>query len=190
MKVSVAPLLKQVVGHRVDHHLAEGPPIDPRGESAGLIDAGITAFEAEVRATHTDPGAYLEGEVEATIAAECARCLRPITTPVTAQFAEQYYATIHVDSGDVMPQAPGDSKTIGTDFMIDLTPLILEEVILATPPAPLCRPDCKGLCPECGADLNERGPHTHDDAVDERWSKLRELARLKPEDEASPRDRT
>lgn len=181
MKVSVAPLLKQVVGHRVEHHVAEGPPIDPRGESAGLLDAGITAFEADVRATHTDPGAYLEGEVEATIAAECARCLRPITTPVKTEFAEQYYASIHVDSGDSMPEAPGDAKTIGTDFMIDLTPLIREEVILATPLSVLCRPDCKGLCPVCGADLNER-PHTHDDDIDDRWSKLRELAQLKAEE--------
>jgi DUF177 domain-containing protein len=187
MKVSVAPLLKQVVGHRVEHHVAEGPPIDPRGESAELLDAGITAFEADVRATHTDPGAYLEGEVEATIAAECARCLRPITTPVRAQFAEQYYATIHVDSGDSMPDAPGDAKTIGSDFMIDLAPLIREEIILATPPAPLCRPECKGLCPECGADLNERRPHTHDDTVDERWSKLRELAKLQGDETETDR---
>ncbi|MGH2377013.1 MAG: YceD family protein [Candidatus Limnocylindria bacterium] len=181
MKVSVAPLLKQVVGHRVEHHVAEGPPIDPRGESAGLLDAGITAFEADVRATHTDPGAYLEGDVRATIAAECARCLRPITTPVETRFAEQYYAIIHVESGASMPDAPGDAKTIGSDFTIDLTPLIREEVILATPLSVLCRPDCRGLCPDCGGDLNER-PHTHDEAIDERWSKLRELADLAPDE--------
>lgn len=181
MKISVAPLLKQVVGHREEHHVAEGPPIDPRGHSADLLDAGITAFDAEIRATHTDPGAYLEGEIEATIAAECARCLRPTTTPVTAEFAEQYYATIHVDSGDPMAEAPGDAKVIGSDFMIDLTPLIREEVILATPLSVLCRPDCKGLCPVCGVDLSER-PHTHDDDIDDRWSKLRELARLKSEE--------
>src|SRR3990170_2224603 len=118
MKISVAPLLKQVIGHRVEHHVAEGPPIDPRGENADLLDAGITAFDAEI---------------------------------------------------------------IGSDFMIDLTPLIREEVILATPLSVLCRPDCKGLCPDCGADLNER-PHTHEDLIDDRWSKLRELAKLKSEE--------
>lgn len=188
MKVSVAPLLKQPIGHRVEHHVAEGPPIDPRGENAELLDAGITAFEAEVRATHTDPGAYLEGEAHATIAAECARCLRPTTTPVDAEFAEQYYAKIHVDSGVSMPEAPGDAKTIGSDFLIDLTPLIREEVILATPISVLCRPDCKGLCPECGADLNER-PHTHEAPADDRWAKLRELGAALAEDEAPSRDK-
>jgi uncharacterized protein len=181
MKISVAPLLKQPVGHRVEHHVAEGPPIDPRGESADLIDAGITSFDAEVRATHTDPGAYLEGEVDATVSGECARCLRSLTAAVRADFAEQYYATIHVESGASLPDAPLDAKTIGPDFMIDLTPLIREEVILATPVAPLCRPDCKGLCPECGADLNER-PHSHEERADDRWAKL---AGLKLDDETS-----
>jgi uncharacterized protein len=76
-----------------------------------------------------------------------------------------------------MPAPPLDAKTIGHDFRIDLTPLIREEVILATPAAPLCRPDCKGLCPECGLDLNEK-PHTHDAEPDERWSDLRKLGDL------------
>jgi uncharacterized protein len=171
VKISVAPLLKQPVGHRIDHHVAEGPPIDARGENAALIDAGITSFEADVRATHTDPGAYLEGEARATVTGECARCLRSLSSAVEADFAEQYYATIHVESGAALAQAPADAKTIGSDFMIDLTDLIREEVILATPVAPLCRPDCQGLCPVCGADLNER-PHTHEEAADDRWAKL------------------
>lgn len=189
MKVSVAPLLKQPIGHRVEHHVEEGPAIDPRGESAGLIDAGVTAFEADLRATHTDPGAYLEGDARATVSLECARCLRPISAPVEAHFAEQYYATLHVESGVPMPDAPGDAKTIGSDFTIDLTPLIREEVILATPVAPLCRPDCKGLCPECGRDLND-APHTHEEEIDQRWSKLRELGAALAEDETPRRDQT
>ena len=189
MKISVAPLLKQPVGHRVEHVLAEGPPIDPRGENADLLDAEITAFEAEVHVTHTDPGALLEGTARADLSAECARCLRPISIPVRARFAEQYYATIHVESGAAMDEAPGDAKTIGSDFMIDLTQLIREEVILATPVAALCRPDCRGLCPACGADLNER-PHTHEERTDERWSKLRELRATLADDETPPGDRT
>jgi len=66
------------------------------------------------------------------------------------------------------------SKTIGSDFKIDLTPLLREELILATPLAPLCRPDCQGLCEVCGDDLNQR-PHQHEAAVDERLAKLAEL---------------
>lgn len=135
---------------------------------------------------HTDPGALLEGDARVTVAQRCARCLGSIDTPVEARFAEQYFATLSVETGAPMPAAPRDAKTIGHDFRIDLTPLLREEVILATPQAPLCRPDCRGLCPQCGLDLNEK-PHEHPPETDERWSELRALRDLAGEDE-TPRD--
>jgi uncharacterized protein len=171
--MNVAPLLKQPVGAQADYDVHEAP-IDPRGENAGLLESGATTIDAEILATHTNPGAYLEGEARANVAQQCSRCLKAIETPVTATFAEQYYATIDVTSGDEKEAAPPDAKTIGGDFRIDLTPLLREELILATPLAPLCRPDCKGLCEVCGRDLNAE-PHEHETAVDERWGKLREL---------------
>jgi DUF177 domain-containing protein len=180
VKVSVAPLLKQPVGDRVDLHVAEDP-IDPRGENAGLLDADITSVDADIRATHTDPGALLQGDVHAVVAQQCVRCLKPVGSLVDTSFAEQYYATLQVESGSPMPASPLDAKTIGSDFLIDLTPLIREEVILATPQAPLCRPDCKGLCPTCGLDLNE-SPHEHEQGVDERWGQLARLKELRVEE--------
>lgn len=173
MIVNVAPLLKQPVGTQAGYRVAEDP-IDPRGENAGLLDAGVTAIDADIQVTHTNPGAYLEGEAAAEVAQQCSRCLRPITLPVAARFAEQYYATIGVESGEALDDAPSDAKTIGSDFRIDLTPLLREEVILAMPQAPLCRPDCLGLCPTCGEDLSAR-PHAHEEVVDERWAALQQL---------------
>jgi uncharacterized protein len=179
VKINVAPLLKQPVGAQTDYQLTESP-IDPRGENSGLIEAGATSIDAEIVATHTNPGAYLEGDVRATIAEQCSRCLRPIETPVETHFAEQYYSTIDVVSGDQKEAPPSDAKRIGSDFWIDLTPLLREELILATPLAPLCQPDCKGLCLVCGRDLNE-DPHEHDAPVDDRWSKLSKLRDFRPE---------
>ncbi len=179
MIVNVAPLLKQPIGASVDYMVAEAP-IDPRGENAGLLESGALDIDAVLRAIHTNPGAYFEGEANARIEQECSRCLRRIATPVTASFAEQYYATIEVSTGLGMAGAPVDSKTIGSDFRVDLVPLLREELILATPQAPLCRPDCRGLCPSCGEDLNER-PHEHEDEIDERWARLRALQNFHPE---------
>ena len=179
MKINVAPLLKQPVGAHTDYQLTESP-IDPRGENAGLTEAGATSIDAKIVATHTNPGAYLEGDARATIAEHCSRCLRPIETPVETHFAEQYYATIDVVSGDSKEPPPSDTKRIGSDFWIDLTPLFREELILATPLAPLCKPDCKGLCLVCGRDLNEE-PHDHEAPVDERWSTLSKLKEFHPE---------
>ena len=180
MKINVAPLLKQPIGSQTDYQVTESP-IDPRGENSGLLEARVSSIDADVVATHTNPGAYLEGEAKASISEQCSRCLRPIETPVEAHFAEQYYSTIDVVSGDAKAAAPPDAKTIGSDFRIDLTPLLREEIILATPLAPLCRPDCRGLCLVCGRDLNT-DPHEHEDPVDERWTTLSKLKDFHPED--------
>ena len=144
MKINVAPLLKQPIGAQADYELTESP-IDPRGENGGLTEAGATSIDAEIVATHTNPGAYLEGDARATVAEKCSRCLRPIETPVESHFAEQFYSTIDVVSGDTKDAPPPDTKRSGSDFKIDLTPLLREEIILATPLAPLCKLDCKGL---------------------------------------------
>lgn len=173
MHISVAPLLRAPMGTHEDHEFAEDP-IDPRGENASLDGAGFTSFDARARATHTDLGALLEGDVRARLAQQCSRCLRPITSEVETEFGEQYYATIGVTSGESLPEAPPDARTIGSDFKVDLAPLLLEELLLVVPQAPLCRPDCRGLCSECGADLNER-PHEHERPADDRWAKLRDL---------------
>ena len=183
MKVSVAPLLKQPVGAQTDFKVTESP-IDPRGDNAGLIEAGVSSIDADIVATHTNPRAYLEGDARASLSQRCSRCLKPIETPVRARFAEQYYTTIDVLSGHAKEAAPPDAKTIASDFRIDLTPLLREELILATPLAPVCRPDCRGLCPVCGRDQNDE-PHQHEDEpatlADERWGKLRRLEELDPD---------
>jgi uncharacterized protein len=171
--INVAPLLKQPLGTRVDYELQESP-IDPRGDNAGLLDADIVDIDALVHATHTNPGAYFEGSADAHVAGQCARCLVPIDTPVHADFAEQYYATVPVEHGVGLVEPPLDAKTIGSDFKVDLVPLLREELILVTPVAALCREDCAGLCPICGIDLNEH-PHAHDEQIDERWTALQGL---------------
>lgn len=173
MIINVAPLLRQPVGAQAEYHLAEDP-IDPRGENRGLLEANAVSIDSTITGTHTNPGAYLEGDAEARVGVTCSRCLRAFETEVHADFAEQYYATIGVEHGERLGEAPRDAKTIDPDFRIDLTPLLREELILATPLAPLHSPDCKGLCAVCGRDLNVE-PHAHDEPVDERFAKLAEL---------------
>lgn len=181
MFINVAPLLKQPVGEQAEFHVAEDP-IDPRGANGGLREAGAVSIDANIMGTHTNPGAYLEGDAEARVEVMCSRCLRQFETEVHADFAEQYYATIGVEHGEAMAEPPRDAKTIDSGFRIDVTPLLREELILATPFAPLHRPDCKGLCPVCGRDLNDE-PHAHDEPTDERWAKLGVLKDFHPERE-------
>jgi len=87
MIVSVAPLLKQPIGAQADFRVAESP-IDPHGENSGLLEAGAVSIDADIVATHTNPGAYLEGAADARLGTVCSRCLVPMETPVHADFAE------------------------------------------------------------------------------------------------------
>jgi uncharacterized protein len=56
--------------------------------------------------------------------------------------------------------------------LLDLEPVLRDAVVLDLPFQPLCRPDCAGLCPECGTDLNADPEHQHDTPVDPRWTGL------------------
>lgn len=180
MKISVAPLLKQPYGATEEYDLSE-EVIDERSEHAGLLDVGVRRVRGGVTATHTNPGVYVEGEVEATVGLECSRCLDRFDGAMPVHLSEQYYATIDVATGARLEEAPRDSYTIGHDFNIDFTPLLWEHILLEVPLQPLCRVACAGICPVCGIDQNAQ-PHRHEAEPDERWSELRTLlAGFKPE---------
>ncbi|MCE9601401.1 MAG: DUF177 domain-containing protein [Gemmatimonadetes bacterium] len=92
---------------------------------------------------------YFSGAFTGTAAGECRRCLVPVESAVSGQ-AHFLYADAddeNADEPDVFPL--GDSGTT-----LDLRPALREQWLLEAPALPLCRPDCKGFCPTCGADLN------------------------------------
>lgn len=129
------------------------------------------------RVTHTeDGGFYLKAHLDYEQTLACHRCLEPVTEPVSAdvdllllvrepqplegevELDEEDLGVVHVD-GDVF----------------DLRPLLLEQLQLAVPMKPVCREDCKGLCAQCGADLNAGPCDCEDDWVDPRWAALQKL---------------
>ena len=85
---------------------------------------------------------------------------------------------IAVDAREV--DVPGGGEELDSPYVsegvLDLRGWVRDGLALALPAQILCRPDCAGLCPQCGVDLNEAGPeHHHEPAPDPRWAKLREL---------------
>jgi uncharacterized protein len=115
----------------------------------------------------TGGGYAMRIQFKATVTGPCMRCLKP-ASPETS-----------VDSREVHAGSDSDSELSSPyvdDEALDLHAWARDALALAMPSKVLCRPDCAGLCPACGADLNEAGPeHTHDSAPDPRWAKLREL---------------
>jgi uncharacterized protein len=101
----------------------------------------------------------LVGTLTTTLELRCSRCLEPFLMPVAAAFDLRYLPEgVGAADGDESEDGElGDDDTSAAyygDEEIDLGALIREQFYLALPMKPLCREDCKGLCPQCGTNLN------------------------------------
>jgi uncharacterized protein len=122
---------------------------------------------AEFVVSRASTGTLFELRFRARLHGPCYRCLGDavLDLPISAR---EYQAT-----------SPGDAEELGTQYVederLDIAAWARDAVALALPEKILCRPDCAGLCPVCGRDLNAE-PHTHEDeAKDPRWAALEEL---------------
>jgi uncharacterized protein len=130
-------------------------------------DLHLSGLTGVVRATRTPQGILLQVQNQALIGLECVRCLTSFQQTLHIDFAELYafsqrYAT---DSGLIMPETG----------IIDLAPVMRDYILLEIPISPLCRPDCKGLCPVCGNNLNDSTCHHEDEPGDPRLASLKSL---------------
>lgn len=136
-------------------------------------DLDLTDLTGTARVTRTAQGLLLQVRMRAAIPAECVRCLTEFTQPLEIDFTELYAFTPNsvTESGLIVPE----------NGKIDLEPLIREEMLLAIPIGPVCTPDCKGLCPVCGENLNDN-PHEHpEEEIDPRLNSLKSLLDEGPE---------
>ena len=156
-------------------------------------------MQLDVRFEAVTEGVLVTGSATGPLAGECARCLRPLTTSVTAGFTELYlYAdgrrthNKHDKHGthdkhdkhdrrnsrewfDEDTEQDDEERYLDGD-LLDLEPVLRDAVVLALPMSPLCLQDCPGLCVECGVPLADTGPgHGHDEAPDPRWAALEQL---------------
>ncbi|MFY1621254.1 YceD family protein [Micromonospora sp. WMMD736] len=125
-------------------------------------------LDLDLRLQSVSEGVLVTGSVSAPTAGECARCLTPVTDAVTIELTELFaYPASATDE-----TADADEVSRVVNDTIDLEQPIVDAVGLALPFAPLCRPDCSGLCPDCGVALATAEPGHHHDKIDPRWAKL------------------
>lgn len=111
-------------------------------------------------------GIMLTGEVRTVWMGECRRCLGQASGTVVSTFRELFErAGQSVDVSEA-------ENYLYTGEVIDLRELVKDQVILGLPWAPLCREGCRGLCPLCGANLNDESCGCSQRRVDPRWSAL------------------
>jgi uncharacterized protein len=106
----------------------------------------------------------------------CSRCLKPLMEAVNIDFEEEFQATVDVQTGRPVDERPDrDAFLIDSNHMLDLTEAVRQYRDASLAMQPLCRPDCKGLCPRCGRDLNEGDCDCSGTAVDSRLARLASL---------------
>ena len=126
------------------------------------------AVDARLDLSRTAAGYAIRMRFIAHIDGPCMRCLADADVPV------------EIDAREVDQPTTADEDLTSpyiTDDELKLARWAHDALALALPIQLLCRPDCRGLCPVCGASLNDVDPaeHRHDSEPDPRWEKLREL---------------
>ncbi len=141
----------------------------PAPEGIGNAVIGIPAdspIDLDLRMESVSEGVLVSGLAVVRLEGECSRCLIPLAEALDVDIQELFvYEDQSVaDDDEDLARMQGE--------LLDLEPVLRDAVVLDLPFTPLCREDCAGLCPECGANLNDEPDHTHGPAVDARWGAL------------------
>ena len=170
---------------------------------AGLIQEGIGAtrryrvednlltedhdpepVSGEVELLRTKDGILVRASLQLEEPETCSRCLKPVEETVKIEFEEEFRTTADVQDGEPLVEDPDiDAFLVDEHNLLDLTEAVRQYREASEEMQPLCKEDCLGLCPRCGADLNEGECYCDAGPRDERWSALTALLTDKDERE-------
>jgi uncharacterized protein len=130
-------------------------------------------IDGRVKVTRTNRGIYVDGDFETAIAGSCSRCLRDIEIPTRVELHEEVLPVVDVGSGRALDRdSEPEIARLSDHHELDLGALIGEAISLNEPIAPLCEPDCPGLCIECGERLGPGHPAHENLEIDPRMAAL------------------
>lgn len=149
---------------------AEIAPDDPLWEGMDVEFDGPVRLD--LRASEAGTGeVVVRGSVAGRIRRECRRCLEPVMDEL-----DEDLTMVFTDEDMPEEEHDGDVRTFDADAaQLDVAEAVREEVVLAIDPFIVCDPECKGLCPMCGVNLNEQSCGCVREESDPRWDTLRSL---------------
>ena len=171
MQFNVAQLLKEPIGSVRRYAIEDDIQVLA---SELRMAAPLTG---KVQFLHTPDGVLVTGRLHTAFEPDCARCLAPVQQQLDFELEEEFKATVEVLTGAPIAVDPDEDPALLIDaqHILNLAEVIRQELWLSQDLAPLCRPDCRGLCPTCGKDLNTGPCDCADEEVDTRWAVLRHL---------------
>jgi len=144
----------------------------PGGLAVGLAEVPAdTELAVDLLLEAVMEGVLVTLRTTVPVHGECARCLDEVATTVDVQ-ATELFAYADTDTDEETRHLDGE--------LVDLEPVLRDAIVLELPATMLCRPDCPGLCPRCGARLADDPGHHHTEPVDPRWAALGALSTADP----------
>ena len=150
MQINTAQLLKQAIGSSRSYRIDDILNFDEERE------IGECHIQGTVEFIRTDKGILVQGILSGKSNIMCSRCLTMFDYPVSFVIEDEFFPSRDVISG-ISLSIPDDSTTFLIDehHILDLSEAIRQYILITMPMKPLCHPDCAGLCPNCGANLNQ-----------------------------------
>lgn len=170
LQFNVAQLLKEATGATRTHYISS--------KLLKKLDDDVTLLSpisGEVRFLRTGSDILVTGTLETTLQKDCGRCLTQFSTPVSFELEEQFYPTIDITTGVALPPPPegeDEANQIDEQHTLDLLEVIRQDLLLESDGILYCSPDCKGLCPQCGENLNINSCTCEEEEIDSRWAGL------------------
>jgi uncharacterized protein len=173
LRFNVAGLLKESAGAARDYDVR----VSPEALASYLDDAHpIGPLTGQVRMLRTPRSVFVRGHLDTRVEVECGRCLAATEVPLSFDLETEYYPEIDIVTGQHLP-APNDDLafTIDHNHELDLGEAVRQHLLLEIPMQTLCDEACRGLCPNCGQNLNEGPCDCPGEEADERFTPLRAL---------------
>lgn len=153
-------------------HVYQPDELNPIDERVNLSDPATINGQVRLAGNQVS----VDGHVDTRVQLECDRCLKPVELPVSADFALEYITGDDYASSSAAALTEEElSVAVFDGEAIDVDEIVKEQVLLAVPARTLCRPDCKGMCPECGTDRNTNECNCTPNEIDPRWAALKNL---------------
>lgn len=172
MRYNVAQLLKGPTGARRRYEFEEDirdldPDLEPLCPLVGWVSL-----------MRTSQGILATGRLRTALRMACLRCLELADIEVELELEEEFHPVVHINDVplDDVPEEDQDAALLIDDHhILDLREVIRQGLWLATPMEALCRPDCAGLCPQCGGNRNLGECQCVETSPDPRWAALQSL---------------
>jgi uncharacterized protein len=172
MRFNVSGLLQEGIGATRRHQVDDFLRMDSREREQVVGDLEML---------RTKDGILVRANLRLVEPEVCSRCLRPLEETVGIAFEEEFLASVDPRTGNRVEDIDPDAFRIDENHILDISEAVRQYRQISLAMQPLCMEECRGLCPNCGKDLNfdscecERGP------VDSRWEGLAALKSAAPE---------